>query len=299
MDNDQTSDQEPTLSPAEARRANLRIRGAAAVKTLAGNRQAHRAAHRADPQPTTQRPNSRLKDPDTKVEEIGIEPHPLLALSPVTDDPATSAIDKPFSVNTGKVIPQTTPALVLGGSYEHDILRHALLQLYLRGYTRDAMAKKLGIARKNLRGHLEAVRASILNYMEENPEVFGAPLEALYLQVLRRRERQSALWEELGSPDQHMESVRPQFYRLLAEEDKAIEGLLGLDHKTVSLVVGTPMEQAQADLLRTMGPDKLKELLVELRETHELLSQEGNHDQQASSQGSTIIIEGTSSVFTG
>jgi hypothetical protein len=222
-----------------------------------------------------------------------------MALSPSTDDSDTGPAPGSFSTNSGDLIPQTTPPLILGDSYQHEVLRHAILQLYLRGYTRDAMGKKLNIPRKHLRRHLEAIRASVLTYMEENPEIFGGPLEALYFQVLRRRERQSALWEELDSESQRMESVRPQFYRLIADEDKAIEGLLGLDHKTVSLVVGTPIEQAQADLLRTMGPEKLKELLVELRETHTLLSQGRDSNYGCSADpNAPIIIEGTSAVTT-
>jgi hypothetical protein len=274
----------------------LRVVGAAVEKRFAGNRQANRAAHRADPQPRTAAPNQRLQDPDNTVKTAGIQPHPLLALagseSPeLVEERAEleiGLVGEPFSTNSGGVIPQTTPPLILGESFEHEVLRHAIFQLYLRGYTRDAMGKKLGISRTHLRGHLEAIRSSVLVYMENNPEVFGAPLEALYLQVLRRRERQSALWEELGAEDQRMESVRPQYYRLLHEEDKAIENLLGLDHRTISVVVGTPMEQAQADLLRTMGPEKLKELLADLRETHAVLIQGEYRDGSVDS----IVVEG-------
>lgn len=273
------------------RMGRLRTLGRVVEKRFAGNRQANRAAHRENLQPRKASPGQRLKDPDNTVKAAGIEPHPLLALPgrESSENLETDLVGEPFSINAGSVIPQTTPPLIFGDSFEHEILRHAVFQLYMRGYTRDAMGKKLGISRKVLRGHLESIRASVLIYMEENPEIFGAPLEALYLQVLRRRERQSAIWEELGSKDQRMESVRPQYYRLLSEEDKAIEGLLGLDQKTLSVVIGTPMEQAQADLLRTMGPEKLKELLADLRETHSLLSQGEN-------QESTIFMEEESHV---
>ena len=280
-----------------ARMASLKARGTKVEKRLAGNRQAHRATNQANLQPTKARSNKRLKEPVATIKELGLQPHPLLALSPKTDDPATSGIQETSPLNSGDFIPQTTPALLLGDSMEREQLRHAILQLYLRGYTRDAMVKKLKVSRRYLRAHLESIRESVLTYMEDNPQVFGAPLEALYLQVLRRRERQSALWEELESEDQHMESVRPQFYRLLQEEDKAIEGLLGLDSKTVSVVIGSPMEAAQADILRTMGPDKLKELLKDLRETHSMLSEDS--DNGRSQEGEAIIVEGTSSVYTG
>lgn len=283
----------------------LRRLGTSVEKRFAGNRQLHRASHREDPQPRTTAPGARLKDPDSTVKAAGTQPHPFLAL----EGPHTAESEKraglelklagePFSVNTGAAIPQTTPPLIFGDSFEHEVLRHAVFQLYLRGYTRDAMGKKLGISRKVLRGHLEAIRESVLSYMEENPEVFGGPLEALYLQVLRRRERQSAIWEELGSGDQHMESVRPQYYRLLGEEDKAIEGLLGLDHRTLSVVIGTPIEQAQADLLRTMGPEALRELLADIRETRSLLAGEEKDHVQATPD-SKSIIEGASTTIEG
>ena len=163
---------------------------------------------------------------------------------------------------------ETPPTLIFTDIDKPDpaleLLMHSIWQLFLRGYPPDAIGRKVGISYNRTRRLLGTIKQRTMEYMVENPQVFGAPLETLYLQTLRRRERQSALWEELEKAT--MESVRPQFYRLIAEEDKAIENLLGLSKETLAIVLGTPAQHASADLLRQAGPDSLKEILVTIRD---------------------------------
>ena len=173
-------------------------------------------------------------------------------------------------INTGEHLPQSTPPLVFTDDPPRELRRHAIFQLYLRGYPREAIMRKLGIGFECIKKELKAIKKSIVLYMGENPEVFGSPLEVLYLQVLRRRERQSALWEEI---EKGGSAQIPQYYRLLADEDTSIESLLGLTKENLSIIIGSPMEAAEADLFRQLGPEGLKDLMLELRRTYSAVTE--------------------------
>jgi len=152
----------------------------------------------------------------------------------------------------------------------NEIRLQTVFQLYLRGYARETVARRLGIPLPVVKGDFITIHNGLLRYMRTNPGVFGNPAQALFLQILRRRDRQSALWDEIQ--EAVSEAAKPQYYRLIAEEDKAIEGLLGLDRKTLDISIGSPAEQSQAAMLREMGPDALRELLADIRATHTQLT---------------------------
>jgi len=176
-------------------------------------------------------------------------------------------------INTGEHLPQSTPPLLFGGENFTDPTieerRNTIFQLWLKGYDTVTIARKIQMGYNPLRKEIKIIREKLSTYIRENPQVFGGPIEALYLQIVRRRQRQSAIWEEIEGDEGPR---KPAYFRLIAEEDKAIEGLLGMDRRTLDISVGSPMEQAQADLLRKMGPDELKELLEELRRVHPLVA---------------------------
>lgn len=244
--------------------------------TYSEDQQRRRRLRRADPQPSKNR--ARITKARRILEEgEGLDAHPLetaeLAGHPPDPEahPHTQPLAAALVTATGNQpgLPQTTPPLLFAEEPRDNLLLHTIFQLYLRGYPREAIAKKVDVSSIYVRTLLKRIKKTINIYMEKNPQVFGAPLEALYLQVLRRRERQSAVWEELGrAPD----NTRPALYRILGDEDRAIEGLLGLDHRTLSIVTGSPMEHARADLIKSLGPQGLKDLLQNIRQTHHQLT---------------------------
>lgn len=262
-------EQRPTPQLTDDQRQTMRARGAAHRQTRpVQTPQENRNAKRARVKKGTDAPiASRART--LKAVRRGVEVNPEIeahALQVLSGDEETTLI------NSGEYLPQSTPPLIFGDSSDPtvELRRNNIFQLWMRGYDTVTIAKKLGSGYVALRRDIKLIRAKLAAYIAENPQVFGGPIETLYLQIVRRRDRQSAIWEEIN--DAPTPAQKPAFYRLIAEEDTAIEKLLGMDRKTLAVTVGSPMEQAQADMLRAMGPTGLKELLEELRRVHPLVA---------------------------
>lgn len=234
-------------------------------------RQALHAERRTNPQPTQRDATQDIGygiNPLASTLVVGEETAAALELGDPHTQPTTSPADTPTPI-APTLWEEPPPPIIFTDDASHpnprlELLMHSIWQLHLRGYPADAIGRKVNISFNRVRKLLREIKATTMEYMVENPQVFGAPLELLYTQTLRRRERQSALWEELKNTT--MESVRPQFYRLIAEEDKAIENLLGMNRETIGIVLGSPAQHASADILRQAGPDGLKEILSTIRD---------------------------------
>lgn len=161
----------------------------------------------------------------------------------------------------------------------------AIWELHLRGYSVDKMGLKLKMGRGKVGRLLDEVKQDMVQWMADHPTAFASPMELVFEQVQRRRDRQAAMWDELANCE--LASVKPQFYRLIAEEDRDIERLVGLDKSTIEVLFGSPMESAQAELLRKAGPEGLGQILKALRDLHVEVS------GQEIKTTSSVVVEGS------